>query len=95
MIGLTKEEIEDHSFWKMFQVVNASQTEIYRKTLKNNESRRMDRYNEHLGKFVRVITYPLAPHICGSMIKVISDYQDNLMGCLNLKGFKLRAEQIM
>ena len=95
LVGLTKEEIEDHSFWKIFQVVNASQTEIYRKTLKNNESRRMDRYNEHLGKFVRVITYPLAPHICGSMIKVISDYQDNLMGCLNLKGFKLRAEQIM
>ena len=95
LVGLTKDEVEDHSFWKMFDVMNESQTEIYRKTLKHNETRRMDRYNEHLGKFVRVMTYPLAPHICGSMIKVISDYQDHLMGCLNLKGFKLRAEQIM
>ena len=95
LVGLKKEEVEDQPFWKMFQVMDASQTEIYRETVKNNESRRMDRYNEQLGKFVRVMTYPLAPHICGSMIEVISDYQDNLMGCLNLKGFQQRAAQIM
>ena len=95
MTGISSDHMVGNTLNGVFTELNERGMEIYRQAACEGISQDIKKYNTTYGKFTHVSVFQLDYGFCGCILEELAGYQDSLMGCLNVDGFKLRAKQIL